>query len=39
MKLSIEKTVVFVCFVTSFFGIFLSNGVNVGVPGIALDLE
>jgi len=35
MKLDLETYVVFVAFLTSFFAVFLSNGVIVGVPSIA----
>ena len=37
MKLEFETYVVFVAFITSFFAVFLSNGVIIGVPAIAKD--
>ena len=37
MKLELETYVVFVSFITSFFAVFLSNGVIIGVPAIAQD--
>ena len=37
MKLNLETTVVFVSFITSFFAVFLSNGIIIGVPAIAQD--
>ena len=37
MKLEFESYVVFVAFITSFFAVFLSNGVIIGVPAIAKD--
>ncbi|MBQ2666370.1 MFS transporter [Methanobrevibacter sp.] len=37
MKLDLETVVVFVSFITSFFAVFLSNGVIIGVPAIAQD--
>ena len=35
MKLDLEKYVIFVSFITSFFAVFLSNGIIIGVPAIA----
>lgn len=35
MKFDTETVAILVCFLTSFFGVFLSNGVVVGVPAIA----
>ena len=37
MKFDMEWYVVFVAFLTSFFAVFLSNGVIVAVPTIASD--
>ena len=37
MKLEFETYVVFVAFITSFFAVFLSNGIIIGVPAIAQD--
>ena len=37
MKIEFETYVVFVSFITSFFAVFLSNGVIIGVPAIAQD--
>ena len=37
MKLDLETYVIFVSFITSFFAVFLSNGVIIGVPAIAQD--
>ncbi|MDO5859600.1 MFS transporter [Methanobrevibacter sp.] len=37
MKLDLETYVVAVSFITSFFAVFLSNGVIIGVPAIAQD--
>lgn len=37
MKLDTEKIVIFVSFITSFFGVFLSNGIIIGVPAIAQE--
>ena len=37
MKLDLETVVIFVSFITSFFAVFLSNGVIIGVPAIAQD--
>lgn len=37
MKFDLENYVVFVAFLTSFFAVFLSNGVIVGVPTIASE--
>lgn len=37
MKLDFEAIVVFVAFITSFFAVFLSNGIIIGVPAIAQD--
>ena len=37
MKIEFETYVVFVAFITSFFAVFLSNGVIIGVPAIAQD--
>lgn len=35
MALNTEKYVIFVSFISSFFGVFLSNGIIIGVPAIA----
>lgn len=35
MKLDSESYVVFVAFITSFFAVFLSAGIVIGVPSIA----
>ena len=35
MKIEAETYVVFVSFITSFFAVFLSNGIIIGVPAIA----
>ena len=37
MKLDFETIVIFVSFITSFFAVFLSNGIIIGVPAIAQD--
>ena len=37
MKIEFETYVVFISFITSFFAVFLSNGVIIGVPAIAQD--
>ena len=37
MKFYLETIVVFVSFITSFFAVFLSNGIIIGVPAIAQD--
>ena len=37
MKLDFETIVIFVSFITSFFGVFLSNGIIIGVPAIAQE--
>ena len=37
MKIEFETYVVFVAFITSFFAVFLSNGIIIGVPAIAKD--
>ena len=37
MKLDLEKYVVFVSFITSFFAVFLSAGIVLGVPSIASE--
>ena len=37
MKFDLEKTVILVSFITSFFGVFLSNGIIIGVPAIAKE--
>ena len=37
MKLDSEKIVVFVAFITSFFAVFLSVGIVLGVPSIAAE--
>lgn len=37
MKIDFETIVVFVSFITSFFAVFLSNGIIIGVPAIAQD--
>ncbi len=37
MKLNLENYVVFVAFITSFFGVFLSAGIVLGVPSIAQE--
>ena len=37
MKLEFETYVIFVSFITSFFAVFLSNGIIIGVPAIAQD--
>ena len=37
MKLDLETYVVVVSFITSFFAVFLSNGIIIGVPAIAQD--
>lgn len=35
MKIEFETYVVFISFITSFFAVFLSNGIIIGVPAIA----
>ena len=37
MKFDLETIVVFVSFITSFFAVFLSNGIIIGVPAMAQD--
>ena len=37
MKFDLETIVIFVSFITSFFAVFLSNGIIIGVPAIAQD--
>ena len=37
MKLDLETYVIFVSFITSFFAVFLSNGIIIGVPAIASE--
>ena len=37
MKLDLEKYVIFVSFITSFFAVFLSVGIVLGVPAIAAE--
>lgn len=37
MRLDLERTVVFVSFITSFFAVFLSAGVVLGIPSIASE--
>jgi MFS family permease len=37
MEIKFETYVVFVSFITSFFAVFLSNGIIIGVPAIAQD--
>ncbi len=37
MKIEFETYVVFIAAITSFFGVFLSNGIIIGVPAIAND--
>ena len=37
MKIEFETYVIFVAFITSFFAVFLSNGIIIGVPAIAQD--
>lgn len=37
MKIEFETYVVFIAALTSFFGVFLSNGIIIGVPAIAND--
>ncbi len=37
MKFDLEKVVIFVSFITSFFAVFLSNGIIIGVPAIAQE--
>lgn len=37
MKIDFEMIVVFIAALTSFFGVFLSNGIIIGVPAIAQD--
>ena len=37
MKIESETYVIFVSFITSFFAVFLSNGIIIGVPAIASE--
>ena len=37
MKIEYETYVILISFLTSFFGVFLSNGIIIGVPAIASD--
>ena len=37
MKIEFETYVILVSFITSFFAVFLSNGIIIGVPAIAQD--
>ena len=37
MEIKLETYVVFISFITSFFAIFLSNGIIIGVPAIAQE--
>ena len=37
MKIEAENYVILISFLTSFFGVFLSNGIIIGVPAIAND--
>ena len=37
MKIEFETYVIFVAFITSFFAVFLSNGIIIGVPAIAQE--
>ena len=37
MKIDFETIVIFVSFITSFFAVFLSNGIIIGVPAIAQE--
>ena len=37
MEIKFETYVIFVSFITSFFAVFLSNGIIIGVPAIAQD--
>ena len=37
MKLDLETSVILVSFITSFFAVFLSNGIIIGVPAIAQE--
>lgn len=37
MKIEYETYVILISFLTSFFGVFLSNGIIIGVPAIAND--
>ena len=37
MKIDFETIVIFVAFITSFFAVFLSNGIIIGVPAIAQE--
>lgn len=37
MKFDTETVAILVCFLTSFFGVFLSNGVVVGGPVIGAE--
>lgn len=37
MKLEFETYVIFISFITSFFAVFLSNGIIIGVPAIAQE--
>lgn len=37
MEVELESYVVFISFITSFFAVFLSNGIIIGVPSIAQE--
>ena len=37
MKFDLETIVIFISFISSFFAVFLSNGIIIGVPAIAQD--
>ena len=37
MKIDFETIVIFISFITSFFAVFLSNGIIIGVPAIAQE--
>ena len=37
LKIEFETYVIFISFITSFFGVFLSNGIIIGVPAIASE--
>ena len=37
MKFDLETVVIAVSFITSFFAVFLSNGIIIGVPAIAQE--
>ena len=39
MKIEFETYVVLISFITSFFAVFLSNGIIIGVPAIAQEFE